>query len=657
VEGTPFGRYRLLSLLGRGGMGEVWRAFDTETNRIVAVKVLPANLADDPQFEQRFRREANAAAGLNDPHIVPIHHFGEIDGRLYVDMRLIEGRDLHSVIAEGPMHPVRAVGIIDHVAATLDAAHKIGLVHRDVKPSNILIAKSDFAYLIDFGIARATDETGMTSSGMVIGTWAYLAPERITGEADHRADIYALACVLYECLAGRQPFPGNSIEQQVGGHLGLAPPRPSALNRAVPTRFDDVIAKGMAKRPDDRYATVGELAHAARQAIAIPSALPPAAPPWYSTEHSTWAAPTAAPPPQTRYGTPPGLVPSEVTQQQRPPGTQWPQQSSSLATTRAGRSRWWAITAGVGVIAVVAALALVFTNRDDRSTSVIPSSSSTVVSPPPNTGPFTGAFTAEIGEMVVGSTGKPVDGAPPPSTETWRVSSACRPSGCVATAATTGQFGVTKMVFDDIGGGWRAVTDAADQAFGHCNDVNVQQFDVVSFQPHPDGTLTGDWTTTNTQGCIHRRTITLKRTGDTDVALLTDPASVLPRVVSPAEALQGRYRLEVHQSNTTGGELDFGVRTDCLRTAARCMSFFVNAENNLVQPLVFSDGRWIRNTFSDNPCPSGGTYHGIYTAEFPLPQPPQIPIATLNGHGRVETTGDSTCHSTDYDETFIRTGD
>jgi serine/threonine protein kinase len=220
VEGTPFGRYRLLQLLGRGGMGEVWRAYDTATDRMVAVKVLPAHLLDDQIFEQRFRREANAAAALNEPHVVPIHNFGEIDGRLYVDMRLIDGRDLQTLLSEGPLEPARAVTVIEQVAAALNAAHRVGLVHRDVKPSNILIAEFDFAYLIDFGIARTVGETGLTDTGSMIGTWAYMAPERFsTGHIDPRSDTYALACVLHECLTGRQPYPGNSAEQQIAAHL------------------------------------------------------------------------------------------------------------------------------------------------------------------------------------------------------------------------------------------------------------------------------------------------------------------------------------------------------------------------------------------------------------------------------------------------------
>ena len=163
VDEAQFGRYRLLELLGRGGMGEVWRAFDNGTQRVVAVKVLPAHLANDPQFEQRFRREAFAAAGLANPHVVPIHNFGEIDGRLYVDMRLVEGRDLHQIITDAPLPLPRAVSIIAQVASALQAAHKIGLIHRDVKPSNILVDEDDFAYLIDFGIARTAGQTNMTA--------------------------------------------------------------------------------------------------------------------------------------------------------------------------------------------------------------------------------------------------------------------------------------------------------------------------------------------------------------------------------------------------------------------------------------------------------------------------------------------------------------
>jgi serine/threonine protein kinase len=299
MEGTPFGRYRLLELLGRGGMGEVWRAHDTATNRTVAIKVLPPQLAQDDTFVQRFRREAETAARLNNPHIIPIHTYGEIDGRLYVDMRLIEGRDLDKVLGEGPLEPRRAVRIIEQVATALHAAHKVGLVHRDVKPSNILLDEDDFAYLIDFGIARGVDETRMTATGAMIGSWHYMAPERMAAqEADARADIYALTCVLYECLTGAPPFPGDTLESQVAGHLTTPPPRPSITEPEVPAAFDAVVTKGMAKDPEQRYPTTNDLARAAREATTVPVA-PPFNPP---------APPT--PPNVPPYAGPPGPPPT-----------------------------------------------------------------------------------------------------------------------------------------------------------------------------------------------------------------------------------------------------------------------------------------------------------------------------------------------------------
>ena len=312
MDGTPFGRYRLVELLGRGGMGEVWRAYDTVTDRIVAVKVLPARFGDNPEFQERFRREAHAASRLNSPHVIPIHTFGEIDGRLYVDMRLIEGRNLQTVLADGPLEPTRAVRIIDGVAKALHAAHKVGLVHRDVKPSNILLDDDDFPYLIDFGIARAAAETHLTSTGNTIGTFQYMAPERFgTGQEDARADIYALACVLYECLTGRPPFAGDSVERLVAAHLSTPPPQPSSSQPEVPAQFDNVIASGMAKDPDQRYASTVDLANAARDAITVPTQRPAVsihnAPTQYAGTSAAsdptmlaHTAPSAEPPPSQR---------------------------------------------------------------------------------------------------------------------------------------------------------------------------------------------------------------------------------------------------------------------------------------------------------------------------------------------------------------------
>jgi eukaryotic-like serine/threonine-protein kinase len=301
VSAGVFGRYRLQELLGEGGMGQVYRAFDTETDRIVALKLLPPHLVKDREFEQRFRREAKTAASLNDPHIVPIHHYGEIDGRLYVDMRLIAGRDLGQVIREGDgrLEPARAVSYVEQLAEALQAAHDAGLVHRDVKPSNVLITDRNFVYLIDFGIAQSSDQTRMTNTGLAIGTFAYMAPERMReGTADSRSDVYALACVLHECLTGKPPFAGKSVEQLVAGHLMTEPPRPSTQVSGIAESFDEVIAKGMAKDPEARYQTTVELASAARNAL-TPAAAP---------KRPATATPAKKPMPSGKKVAPPRVV-------------------------------------------------------------------------------------------------------------------------------------------------------------------------------------------------------------------------------------------------------------------------------------------------------------------------------------------------------------
>jgi serine/threonine protein kinase len=272
VDATPFGPYQLRKLLGRGGMGEVYEAYDTRTDRVVALKVLPHHMAADETFKQRFRRESQAAAGVSDPHIVPIHGFGEIDGRLYLDMRLIEGQSVGELLGEHkqPLSPTLAVSVVEQVANALDAAHASGLIHRDVKPSNILLTVREFAYLIDFGLARTASEKGMTTAGNTLGTLGYMAPERFeAGPIDGRADIYALACVLYECLTGVRPYQADSLEQQIAGHMMSPPPRPSDTDPKL-AAFDDVIAKGMAKKPGKRYQTAAELGEAARRALNAP---------------------------------------------------------------------------------------------------------------------------------------------------------------------------------------------------------------------------------------------------------------------------------------------------------------------------------------------------------------------------------------------------
>lgn len=209
----------------------------SQGDRIVAIKLLKPGFGGDEEFARRFRRECSLAARLAGPHIVPIHRYGEIDGRLYIDMQLVGGVDLAALLGSGPLPPDRAVRILDHVADALDVAHEAGMVHRDVKPPNVLVATRggrDHAYLIDFGIARAVDGTTFSQSGAVIGTYAYMAPEQFEGRADRRSDVYALGCVLYEMLAGAKPFrTGDPSGVHAGALLRAAAPAQCGLPGAA----------------------------------------------------------------------------------------------------------------------------------------------------------------------------------------------------------------------------------------------------------------------------------------------------------------------------------------------------------------------------------------------------------------------------------------
>jgi serine/threonine-protein kinase len=410
LEGKPFGRYRLVELLGRGGMGEVWRAHDTRTDRIVAIKVLPPQFSDDPTFQERFRREAHGAARLDHPNVIPIHDYGEIDGHLYVDMRLIRGRDLQALIADGALQPGRAVRIIEQVAKALHAAHKVGLVHRDVKPSNILVDDEDFAYLIDFGIARATDDTRLTGTGNAIGTFQYMAPERMGGHPDDaRADIYALACVLYECLTGQPPFPGTNMGSLVAAHLHTPPPQPSMAKADVPQQLDEVIATGMAKEPDQRYATTVELAVAAHDAVTT------------SIERPSPKPMTEPIPPET--GRPANPIAVHEAATKRAPmwdqgGTPSPLPEKPLVQ-RLSRGTKWSI--GCAVIAIVTIAVIVISVRSNTSShggALVPSGpatssrsssqTTTSSSPSPNASPglagtWTGKSPYEDVELTINS--------------------------------------------------------------------------------------------------------------------------------------------------------------------------------------------------------------------------------------------------------------
>ncbi|NDK90453.1 serine/threonine protein kinase [Gordonia desulfuricans] len=333
---TQFGPYRLDELLGRGGMGEVYRAYDTVKDRVVAVKLLNPGLAGDATYQERFKRESHAAARLGEPHVIPIHDWGEIEGVLFIDMRLVDGEDLRALLRrERPLEAERAVAIVEQVASALDAAHADGLVHRDIKPENILIGQNDFAYLVDFGIAHGADDTHLTQAGSAIGSIAYMAPELFDAvPVSTSSDIYALACVLFECLTGRVPHPADTITSAIKAAVMSPPPAPSAVNTAVPSAMDSVIARGLDPDPARRYGTATELAAAARAALrgeadpaagaAAPTTVTPGRPGRIDLVKSDGAHPPAPP---TVIGSPSGEESARATQL-RPVGEPGPQNYS-----------------------------------------------------------------------------------------------------------------------------------------------------------------------------------------------------------------------------------------------------------------------------------------------------------------------------------------
>jgi hypothetical protein len=682
VKGTPFGRYELIELLGRGGMGEVWKAFDTATQRVVAVKVLPAQMAADPTFEQRFRREAFTAAGLNNPHVVPIHNFGEIDGWLYVDMRLIEGEDLEHTLTRGSLEPDRAVKLVEQISSALNAAHRVGLVHRDVKPSNILIAEDDFAYLIDFGIARGAGETKLTATGSVVGTWAYMAPERFsTGISDKRSDIYALACVLYECLTSSRPFPGDSVEQQIAGHLTTPPPRPSISRPEVSPKLDAVIATGMAKDPAERYGTTTELARAARTALTavIPKAaadpqhtavgIAPSSPTEVHTAapadgasaptqvrpaeaaDDAWA-PTQARPPEhvkqawsaTQSGPPEHVEKAWAQTQHGPPeavGT------GSLPEPPEYEERpfpWWrrmgvVIPAALLVMAAAIVMTVVVISGDGTT--------------PQQTGTLDGTYVAEFASAATAN-GQPDQNARG-GRETWVIRSACPASRCVATASRVdgSQSAGSAMVLDEIDGRWTAVSTTQ----GTCQNAPTEYWERLTLQRLSDGKLQGGFVVRSTTGCARNQQVMFTRTGNVqDNVSVADPAAQPPRAASPARGLHGRYQeTDTYADGGRTAQVDFDIQTLCLRTGERCLSYWQNP--NDIKVLVFSQNQWVlADTSEDATCKNGSRAHGEVTLQYPLPQSAQDPTTLLTGRGHYTVTGECPFNS-DFDSRVQRTGD
>src|SRR3954469_19474978 len=266
APGAEFGAYRIESVAGQGGMGVVYRATQLGLDRAVALKAITPAFAHDEEFRARFQRESKLAASIEHPNVIPVYEAGEHDGTLFLAMRFVNGTDLKSLLTrEGRLEPLRAGRFVGQIAAALDAAHAAGLVHRDVKPANALLASQDRVSLTDFGLTkRAASGSAMTKTGQMVGTVDYVAPEQVEGgSVDARTDVYSLACVYYHLLTGRVPFHKPTEMAKLYAHVHENPPRASEVVAGVPGAIDDVIWRGMAKEPSKRYLSAGDLGRAA----------------------------------------------------------------------------------------------------------------------------------------------------------------------------------------------------------------------------------------------------------------------------------------------------------------------------------------------------------------------------------------------------------
>jgi serine/threonine-protein kinase len=514
------------------------------------------------------------------------------------------------------------------------------------------LADNDFAYLIDFGIARAADDTGLTSEGSTIGTWAYMAPERFqSGDIEPSSDIYALACVFYQCLTGEPPFPGNTLEQVAVGHMVAPPPRASEAKDTVPTGLDRVIETGLAKQTTERYSTAVEMAAAARRAITEPTVQPNSAPTQLapiSDGGPRWPAssnpPLNYPTPLPQHGPPPQWAP----QQWGPP----PQHGQPTPVAKpSGRRRGVLIGAIVLIAAMIVVAGTVFAvvglNRGDDSPAK-PSA------PAAAGGDFSGTYRVDYGPGT-DLDGKPVPNAPA-TTSSWDIRSECGVRGCVATAASaSGNSLLSNMTFDQLGGTWVAVGIASAECGG---DTPSEVWVVVTLRPQSDGSLTGETVRSSTDSlCAAKRAVKFTRTGDPDLGKVPDPAVLPPRVVSPADGLRGSYR----QTTTfTNGSVVPGqvltADTYCLRTGDRCMSLF-HAGGGAVT-LMYADDKWTRHEQGTTTCGGGGTAQTTITAEYPMPRQLDDPIAVLTGRGsQTVATGGACTGGGDFEDQFQRTGD
>src|SRR4051794_37526014 len=286
--GTEFGNYRLEELLSRGGMGVVYLAEDLRMGRTVALKLIAAEYAENEAFRARFLHESRVAGAINHPNVIPVYDAGEHEGLLYIAMRYVEGTDLRGLLdSEAPLEIERTVAIISQAASALASTHTRGLIHRDVKPANILLVPrttpdgTDHVYLSDFGLAKHLGSlSGLTKTGQFMGTVGYVAPEQIRGKGvERRTDVYALGCVLFECLTGTPPFPRKDDFATIMAHVNDAPPRVRELRPAAPAAVGAGVQRALARAREDRSDDCEQLGSALRRAVGRSGATAPRAAP------------------------------------------------------------------------------------------------------------------------------------------------------------------------------------------------------------------------------------------------------------------------------------------------------------------------------------------------------------------------------------------
>jgi serine/threonine-protein kinase len=478
-----------------------------------------------------------------------------------------------------------------------------------------------------------------------------MAPERFnTGESAPSSDIYALACVLYQCLTGELPFPGSTLEQVAVSHMVMPPPRPSQERNTIPTAMDNVIATGLAKQTTDRYPTAVDMAAAARNAITQPTSRPhpvPTQPP--QATQANWPPP---PGPALTYPTPPPSGMPPTAPPPWPPAQPWspppppPKRSSRKPLILTG--------ALLGVVLLIAGgvfAAIRLTRHDNPNTTATAQG----VGAPAGEN-FSGTYRADLGPGT-DLDGKPVPNAPA-TTSSWAVRSTCGAGGCMATAANISDGGVallSNLTFDQIGGTWVAVGLASAQCGG---DKPEELWVVYTLQPQSDGTLAGETVRASTNSlCAAKRTVKFTRTGDPDLNKVPDPTVLPQRVTNTADTLRGSYR----QTTTfTNGQVVRGnvltVNTYCLRIGDRCMSLF-HADGGAVT-LMFANDKWTRNEQGTTTCGAGGTAQITITAEYPMPVQIDDPIALLTGRGSQTVAAGGACTGGgNFEDEFRRTGD